>query len=925
MMSDETPERPLDKRVPGYLGRVLGPDGAAGTCFQVAREVLVTAWHVLAEIGAAAEGAALRIDPLAGGEVRDAQVLRLDPVHDLAVITTYSPLPTVAGQLAVTDLVALRESVRATGHSYVADRHVYRSLDVTGEWAGGTVRNDHVALGCMTAGRVMPGMSGAPVIRDADGKVVGVISGRYNSADEWLRNNVWVARTEDLLPLLAGIADVALTTNAAALDLDDLGVRPSREDIYTGGDPFYRYVERDVDSKLDAALDKRVAAADPRMLVLHGDAMAGKSRGLAEAVRRHRDLRTWTLIRPPTQVPLEHAIDVAGKAKVLLWLDDLDRYLPAIRSDQLRGLLMNQGIAVLATIRTDQLTILSEHGPRSGWEIINDGTLTQRITLPSELTEREQFPKDQWPLRDREQVFREALGHGKPLGEAIAAGHEMLRKLAAASDDHRALADLLADWPSTGIAIPLPDSEAMRLWSSYLSPAKASGLASLSTEDQRREYEKVRDWLCTPVQGSRTAIAQRKDDGLVIDGLFRQQRSRSHKPPHREVFGCALAMAASAKDSDPIMLTIANRAVAAGYTSVAGYAPEPLADGLDARKPWQVLYRMVQRPASITIQAPDRVRAGSAITPLIVGRMIKPAEVEGARAYAECIVEWKYMGVTITNIEIGNKELVVPTPEEKTATTRLRVGMHNFLAPGTLPAYYAFSEMMSIHIPDNAPGRVQTSNVKVTWDVAAEILTKGGKAKGRKAKRVVPIEVAPRMAGKAPEALIISGGDAVALEFSGLPQKPVCPTDRITGSLLLHAKQDFLASAVSIKLLLVSSVHRAMGFDETIQYPVSQRDEPFQLRAGQSAELPFSYPVPADIPAPSIKSYDPGDAAEDSIGVRLADRFTDSVRRFRNKAPAAKGIFSTQWYLVGRVNQQQGPSSMIRQNIILVRERRDCP
>jgi Trypsin-like peptidase domain len=370
MMSNEAPARPLDKRIPGYLGRILGPDGAAaGTCFQVTRDVLVTAWHVLAEIGVAAEGAALRIDPLAGGEVRDAQVLRLDPVHDLAVITTYSPLPAVAGLLAMTDLVALRENVRTTGHSYIADHHVYRSLDVSGEWAGGTVRDDHIALGCMTAGRVMPGMSGAPVIRDADNRVIGVISGRYNSADEWLRNNVWVARTEDLLPLLAGITDVALASNAATLGLDYLGVRPSRADIDTGGDPFYRYIARDVDSELDAALDKRAAAEDLRMLVVAGDAMAGKSRSLAEAVRRHPDLRTWPLIRPPTEAPLEHAIDLTGRTKVLVWLDDLERYLPAIRPEQLQSLLANREIAVLATIRRVHLSDMCDIRPIPGLTI----------------------------------------------------------------------------------------------------------------------------------------------------------------------------------------------------------------------------------------------------------------------------------------------------------------------------------------------------------------------------------------------------------------------------------------------------------------------------------------------------------------------------------------------------------------------------
>jgi hypothetical protein len=61
-----------------------------------------------------------------------------------------------------------------------------------------------------------------------------------------------------------------------------LGVRLARTDIDTRGDPFYPYVPRDVDRELDAALDARAAGADRRVLLLVGDAMAGKSRCLAE-------------------------------------------------------------------------------------------------------------------------------------------------------------------------------------------------------------------------------------------------------------------------------------------------------------------------------------------------------------------------------------------------------------------------------------------------------------------------------------------------------------------------------------------------------------------------------------------------------------------------------------------------------------------
>ena len=67
----------------------------------------------------------------------------------------------------------------------------------------------------MTADAVVPGMSGAPVIRDGDGAVAGVVSGRYNSADGWLAGTVWVARTEDLAVLLDGVAERRAAAGAA--------------------------------------------------------------------------------------------------------------------------------------------------------------------------------------------------------------------------------------------------------------------------------------------------------------------------------------------------------------------------------------------------------------------------------------------------------------------------------------------------------------------------------------------------------------------------------------------------------------------------------------------------------------------------------------------------------------------------------------
>ena len=212
----------LDGPVPGYLGRVLDGGVPVGTCFQVKPGVLVTAWHVLDGIGAAGLGTRVGVDPLAGGGASEARVARLDQAHDLAVLVCDVHLPAITGDLVATDQMAPRTAVTVTGHCVIAGSgRTARSLTTIGRWTGPAMWEDATPTGRMTAEALLPGMSGAPVIRDSDGAVAGVVSGRYNSADDWLKGTVWVIRTEDLAALLAGIADVAVKQPplAGAVDL----------------------------------------------------------------------------------------------------------------------------------------------------------------------------------------------------------------------------------------------------------------------------------------------------------------------------------------------------------------------------------------------------------------------------------------------------------------------------------------------------------------------------------------------------------------------------------------------------------------------------------------------------------------------------------------------------------------------------------
>ena len=207
----------IDPRVAPYLGRVLDADGdPAGTCFQVISGVLVTAWHVLDAVGAGGEGDTVAVDPLQGGTRRQARVERADPLHDLAVLVTADPLPGSVAGLAASDEVEIGAPVVITGVPVLDDaEHTYTYLDADGHWAGGTTRDDQVPLGRVTASAVMRGMSGAPVLARQPGQagqmVAGVVSARYNSPDGWGRDSVWVARTENLAPLLAGLGEVTMS------------------------------------------------------------------------------------------------------------------------------------------------------------------------------------------------------------------------------------------------------------------------------------------------------------------------------------------------------------------------------------------------------------------------------------------------------------------------------------------------------------------------------------------------------------------------------------------------------------------------------------------------------------------------------------------------------------------------------------------
>ncbi|MFC9897663.1 SUMF1/EgtB/PvdO family nonheme iron enzyme [Nocardia sp. NPDC127579] len=346
-------------------------DGSpVGTCFQLSPGRLVTAWHVVNQLGGDSSGTTVYVDALAGGIGSfTAWVERCDPLHDLAVLGTDGVLPASTGPLAATDRVPQRTAVIVTGVVDVDDpAHNYEFLAATGEWAGPTTRDGRIRMGRLRCRDVVPGMSGAPVLRESDGAVIGVVSARYNSADGWLRDSVWVARTELLQPLI-GSAETAREEEALpdiriprevetfltesindteylvfgsphwngrgrALRLRDVWIPPNAAVRAVGRDEYWRPGGTRLPAHGESVqIDALLRSTDGAMVI--GRPGYGKSTLCARLTNMYarsavRDRQGWI----PVRVPLR----VVNEGGVWTSMEDLLGRLPLVRnSAQLRG------------------------------------------------------------------------------------------------------------------------------------------------------------------------------------------------------------------------------------------------------------------------------------------------------------------------------------------------------------------------------------------------------------------------------------------------------------------------------------------------------------------------------------------------------------------------------------------------------------
>ena len=253
-MNSLSPEAPG----PGFIGQVLDDDGATvGTCWLVAPGWVLTAAHVAQAAGAdvvaasvAAErafsAAADRADERAvalrlrrglaeTGPVIEGRLRRADTVVDLALveIDTESWGFAPAG-LADSEDVKPEEVVVVTGAAELADAREDAALiasSTAGRWDGWGLYEDSVRLAKIIAPGVLRNMSGAPVIRDKDSTVVGLVTGRYNSADGWGQGIVWVVGGRAIEQFCRPVVGSLLPPPPAPTRTVHVVLRPTRETV----------------------------------------------------------------------------------------------------------------------------------------------------------------------------------------------------------------------------------------------------------------------------------------------------------------------------------------------------------------------------------------------------------------------------------------------------------------------------------------------------------------------------------------------------------------------------------------------------------------------------------------------------------------------------------------------------------------------
>ena len=409
-------------------------------------------------------------------------------------------------------------------HTYgYPDGHTAAGVPALGELTGWAGRERLAVVSQSVLGHSMgPGFSGSPIWDD--GGVLGIMVARdkvlRDQADQrtayaipnevlaryWPELGARIDRSgahgaqRDLLEdiLVLPLPADGLLPRVADIESDDVGVSPAKP--IGGAAAGLPYSPRRVDAELSAALGRE------SFIVLIGDSKAGKSRTMLELLRRERPGARLLVPRagPPGLAALRELPFPDGGDQVVIWLDDLDRFLgphgidlKVLRDLRARG----RDTVVVGTIKAKQYGDLR----RTEGEVGRTARLVldraREVWLERRLGDEE--------LRAARELYPDEDFTEWGIGEQLVAAPELERLYRAApGTDPLAWAILRAtlDWRRIGMDRPIPPDELRDLAYRY---ALATGLAGAD------DFEASLRWVMQQVAGSIALVRRIERHGVA--------------------------------------------------------------------------------------------------------------------------------------------------------------------------------------------------------------------------------------------------------------------------------------------------------------------------------------------------------------------------------------------------------------------------
>jgi tetratricopeptide (TPR) repeat protein len=259
------------------------------------------------------------------------------------------------------------------------------------------------------------------------------------------------------------------------------------------------YIPRDIDEEeLPRALDDDELREKPFVLLV-GASRSGKSRSLFEAACEHFSRNRVVIPRSGEALrelfQWEEPLPDLGPEPVILWLDDLERFLDAGAMDSAllhRWASERPRFVALATIRRTEYNRLYETEGDVGRNARDVLGQARELRLPDDLGDHE---------RKRAQELYPELSFKGGIADTFSDADELIRRL---NDGDKAGQEILraaVDWRRCGLSRPIPDSDLKQVSRRYL-PQMTDG-----------DYDRFLEWAQKPLPSLARLLKREEVDG----------------------------------------------------------------------------------------------------------------------------------------------------------------------------------------------------------------------------------------------------------------------------------------------------------------------------------------------------------------------------------------------------------------------------